>query len=138
MDTITYVSSSGLCTGCGTCAGICPHEAIHMYRSNYEGRYLPKIEEQKCTYCGLCVKSCPGYSVDFKKINSKIFGKQPEDQQLGNYLRCYIGHSNDHDIRYNSSSGGIVSQLLIFALEKGIIDGALVARMKKDAPLETE
>jgi len=39
------------------------------------------------------------------------------------YLNCYIGHSTDYNIRYNSASGGHVTQLSIFALEVGIIDG---------------
>src|SRR4030043_382689 len=47
-------------------------------------------------------------------------------------------HFNDEEIRRGSSSGGIVTQLLVYALEKGIIDGALVVRMKKDKPLEPE
>jgi len=33
---------------------------------------------------------------------------------------------------------GVVTQLLIFLLEKGIIDGALVVRMREDQPLEPE
>lgn len=41
-------------------------------------------------------------------------------------------------IRYNSSSGGLITQLLIFALEECIIDGAQVTRMKNDNPLEPE
>jgi len=76
--------------------------------------------------------------VDFEELNSRVFGKQPDDPILGNYCRCYIGHSNSDEIRLNSSSGGIVTQLLVFALEKGLIDGALVARMRKDIPSKPE
>ena len=133
---IMQIRNSRLCAGCGTCAGVCPTEAIRMRVS--EGVYVPEIEEEKCVRCGLCVESCPGYSVDFEDLNSKIFKRQPEDKLLGNYLGCYIGHSNDIDTRYNSASGGIASQLLIFALERGIVDGALVVRMRSDRPLETE
>ena len=100
-----------------------------------KGLMLPKVQEEKCNRCGLCVASCPGYMVDFDELNSEIFEKQPEDVLLGNYLRCYIGHTNDYDVRNHASSGGIASRLLIFALEKGIIDGALVVGMKKDQPL---
>jgi len=136
MKNIANVVADGLCTNCGTCTGICPTEAIKMQVSN--GLNLPKIEEEKCTCCRLCVKSCPGHSVNFNEFNLRNFGKQPEDKLLGNYLKCYVGHSNDDEIRYNSSSGGVVTQLLIFALEKGIIDGALVVRMKKSKHFETE
>jgi len=103
-----------------------------------KGILIPEIDENKCTQCGLCVKCCPGFFVDFKSLNLEIFGKQPKDRLLGNYLNCYIGYSNDKEIRFNSSSGGIITQLLIFALENGLIDGAIVTRMRKDDPLKPE
>lgn len=135
-EMVMQIRNNKLCTGCGTCAGVCPTEAIKINVS--EGVYVPEVEKEKCVGCGLCVESCPGYSVNFEDLNMKIFKKQPEDESLGNYLRCYVGHSNDMDIRYTSASGGIASQLLIFALERGLIDGALVVRMKSNKPLETE
>lgn len=136
MENIAAVVEDGLCTGCGTCAGICPTEAIEMRISNR--LWLPRIEGEKCTNCGLCVASCSGYSMNFSQLNSGIFGRQPEDSFLGNYRECYVAHSNHEEIRYNSSSGGVVTQLLVFALERGIIDGALVVRMREDRPLEPE
>jgi len=136
LDNISEVVEYGLCTGCGTCDGVCPTDAIAMRISN--GLFLPEITEDKCMRCRLCLECCPGYSVDLESLSSKIFGKKPEDFFLGNFLECYVGHSNDDDIRSNSSSGGIVTQLLVYALEKGLIDGALVVRMNKDRPLEPE
>lgn len=115
---------------------MCPGEAIVIAKSESKGLYLPEIRVDKCRLCQLCVECCPGYQVDFQQLNQDIFGRQPQDRFLGNFLHCYIGHSNDRRIRYESASGGIVSQLLIFALEKGIIDGALVVGMKEDKPLE--
>jgi len=136
MEFIAEVVRQGLCTGCGTCAGVCPTEAINMRISN--GLFLPHIEEDKCTRCRRCVECCPGCSLDFEELNSRIFGEQPKDAFLGNYLGCYVGHSTDREIRYDCSSGGVVTQLLIFALEEGVIDGALVVRMRRDDPLEPE
>ncbi len=138
MNTISQVVINQLCTGCGTCAGTCPNEAIKMRKFDTSGLYLPEIYEDKCSRCGICVICCPGYSVDFEKLNSSVFGRQPDDKKLGNYRGCYIGHSNETAVRYNSASGGVVSQLLIFALENNMIDGALVVRMRKDQPLESE
>jgi coenzyme F420 hydrogenase subunit beta len=133
---IAFVIQNNLCTGCGTCAAVCPTEAIRMKVS--KGLILPEIESQKCNLCQLCIKSCPGHSVDFEELNSKIFGQQPKNSFIGNYLECYIGHSTNDNIRYNSASGGIVTQLLLSALENNVIDGALVIRMRKDNPLESE
>lgn len=134
--TITEVAKDGLCTGCGTCISLCPCSAIELFKDDSKGIYLPRLNEEKCNQCGICYQVCPGHSVDFKQLNQDIFGKEPEDILLGNYLGCYIGHATDYNIRYNSSSGGLVTALLLFALEEGIIDGALVTRMNKDKPLE--
>ena len=136
--TIFKIVENGLCTGCGTCAGICPVDAIEMVIDHKKGIYIPQIDEEKCNQCGLCFEVCPGHSVDFKQLNLEIFGKEPDDTLIGNYLNCYIGHATDYDVRYNSASGGLVTALLIYALEERMIDGALVTRMKKNKPLEPE
>jgi coenzyme F420 hydrogenase subunit beta len=136
--TISQVVKDGLCTGCGTCIALCPEEAIKLTINEKKGIYVPVLNADKCNNCGICYEACPGHSVDFKQLNLEIFGKEPENILIGNYLNCYVGHATDYDIRYNSASGGLVTQLLIFALEEGIIDGALVTRMKKDNPLEPE
>lgn len=137
-NTISQVVKDELCTGCGTCVALCPADAIELTINEKKGIYVPELDEEKCNNCSICYEVCPGHEVDFKGLNLEIFGKEPEDILIGNYLNCYIGHATDYDIRYNSASGGLVTQLLIFALEEGIIDGALVTRMKKDNPLEPE
>lgn len=126
----------GLCTGCGTCVALCPNSAIRMVRN--EGRYLPQLNHERCNQCGICYEVCPGHSVNFEKLNFAIFGKKPKDILMGNYVNCYIGHSTDPAIRYNSASGGLVTALLIFAIEEGIVDGALVTKMNDNNPLEPE
>lgn len=50
------------------------------------------------------------------------------DSLIGNYIDCWIGQSTDEDIRKRATSGGIVTTLLIFALKKEIVDGALVTK----------
>ncbi len=137
-NTISQVMKDELCTGCGMCAGICPKSAIEMIVDKKRGIHVPNIDEESCNNCGICVKVCPGHEVDFKALNLEIFGKEPEDILVGNYLNCYTGHATDYDIRYNSASGGLITVLLIYMLEEGIIDGALVTRTKKDNPLGPE
>ncbi len=138
MDTISQVVSDGLCCGCGTCVSLCPTGAIILNLDKKKGVYVPFVDMNNCEKCGVCYAVCPGSGVDFKQLNQNVFGIGPEDIILGSYLKCYIGHATESGARYGASSGGVVTGLLIYALEQGIIDGALVTRMKNDTPWEPE
>jgi Fe-S-cluster-containing hydrogenase component 2 len=41
------------CTGCGTCADVCPVEAIVVA----DGK--AKVNKDECVDCGTCVEECP-------------------------------------------------------------------------------
>lgn len=135
---MSEVVEADLCTGCGTCVSLCPKEALKMVVDKKRGIYVPEININKCIDCGLCYKTCPGKEVDFKKLNIELFGKEPENILLGNYQEVYLGQAKDQDILYNSSSGGLITQILISALETGVITGALVTKMSKEEPLRPE
>lgn len=109
-----------------------------MIIENNKGIYTAQIDAHKCIDCGICLDVCPGHEVNYCSLNMDIYGKKPENIFLGNYIECYNGYSIDHDIRFNSSSGGVLTQALVYALEEGIIDGALLTKMNTDDPLETE
>ncbi len=117
---------------------MCPENAIKMMVDETKGIYIPKLNEKKCIYCGICYKVCPGEEMNYDSMNHDIFGKKPDNIFVGNFLHSYAGFSEDIDIRTKSSSGGLITQILIFALEKRIINGALVTKMNKDRPLEPE
>lgn len=138
MKNISKVLNADLCTGCGTCTSLCPKKAIIMNLDNQKGIFLPKIDANLCDDCGICYKVCPGHEVDFNSLNMEIFGKTPENHSIGNYDDFYVGYSLDEKIRFNASSGGLITQFLIYVLEKKIIDGALVTRMSEDEPLIPE
>jgi coenzyme F420 hydrogenase subunit beta len=123
------------CTGCGTCAGICPSNAIVMAVKN--AIYVPTLIEEKCNNCGLCAASCPQASVECVQVDAAL---DADDQRtiLGTFSEAYLANAQDGAIRRAAASGGVVTALLIYALEKGIITGALVTKMNKDRPLEPE
>lgn len=122
------------CTNCGTCVGVCPNSALEMREDRNLGVYLPRINPEQCTHCSLCVSVCPGYSHDYVRLNAKVFGQSQMNVKVGNFIQCYTGCSSDRQIRYNSSSGGLVSSLLIAALEDHVIDGAIVTKVEPAEP----
>lgn len=99
----------GNCTGCTACASICPQDCINMV-FNDEGFLYPSIDIDKCTNCGLCEEICPL----IKPLNREEF--EP---------KAYAAYSVDEEIRLESSSGGIFSEIARFVLNNdGCVYGA--------------
>lgn len=133
-DLESEVVSSGLCTHCGTCAGVCPVNALEI--KDELGDCIPELTGD-CIECGLCYESCPGKNVDFRELNKRIFNKKYKSP-LGNYNSIYVGHSKDEGIRGSASSGGVVTSILVSLIRKGEIDGAVVVGRSKEHPWKPE
>lgn len=96
------------CVGCGACQNICPKSAITM-QENDKGFLYPQINNSWCIKCGLCKKICP--------TNKEITKKS--------HLSCYAGYSLNAEIREESSSGGIFTELAKQILsQRGFVVGA--------------
>ena len=46
------------CVSCGTCAGVCPTEAITEGTDHYE------INQDLCAQCGTCAANCPTEAIE--------------------------------------------------------------------------
>jgi len=58
---------------------------------------------------------------------------------LGRFHQCFLGYAGDEEVRRGAASGGAVSATLIWLLETGRIDGALVSRLRpRQGRLEPE
>lgn len=90
------------CTGCTSCASICPKNAIHM-QENSEGFLYPVIDEGLCVDCDLCRKVCPA--------NGFAFTHPTEPD-------CYAVMASDK-MRRGSSSGAFFPVLALHVLEQG-------------------
>ncbi|MCR4619460.1 MAG: Coenzyme F420 hydrogenase/dehydrogenase, beta subunit C-terminal domain [Paludibacteraceae bacterium] len=127
---VGYVIKHNLCLGCGLCEDMCPKEAICL--QTLQGEYRPKVNEDLCLgdKCERCVSICPGLGVNFCEIEKRIHQESElnESQYLGQYKQLFTGYCTNKDIRYHSASGGMVTGLLIYLLEKKIIEGAVVTQ----------
>ncbi len=111
-----------LCTACGACLLACLNSHIDFIDER------PKRSEKKldCVNCNTCYHACymlrRGLMVN---IESSIFGRNKKEN-LGIYKRILAARTRDQDIEKACQDGGIVTSLLIHALNEDLIDGALV------------
>jgi coenzyme F420 hydrogenase subunit beta len=137
-DFFKKIASSELCNRCGSCVGLSRGKIVFSEKT---GQYLPVIAEDITeNEAELLLQSCAGWSFNFPDYNKELFSEPGTlyNQLTGSYQLIAIGHCNDELIRQKSASGGILSSVLIFLLEKGEIEGAVVLRMSHDRPWLTE
>lgn len=122
-----------LCVKCGTCSAISGNKISFDITNDKSYPNWAEIKDEQLLE--RISKSCPQNHVDYISLSNFCFGdKNKPDYFFGQYKNLYISHSNDKDVRYNASSGGILSEILIYLLEKGLIDGAIVSKMDPKEP----
>ncbi len=133
--------NAGLCVECGACSVVCPTGAIKLVK--YPWGRNPELAG-KCPdeYCDRCSTVCPGSRVELRKIEETFFGRAARpgtsDEITGIYRSVYTGFAKDQATRDAAVSGGFISALLIFALEKKMIDGAVLAGFDPECPYEAK
>ena len=137
---ISFTVNNRLCCGCGICEGVCPADAISMEAK--EGNYRPVINADKCNNasgCHRCYDVCPGLGLSFSREAQSVF--EPglkEDKLAGRYLESFVGYSLDGDLRFHAASGGLLTQFLIWLLDKKEIDGAVVTKFDRNSEFKVK
>jgi coenzyme F420 hydrogenase subunit beta len=134
------VVTSGLCTGCAGCVVACPHDVLHY--NDAEGIYKPfHIEEElgpdNCIHgekgCTSCTRACPRFRAWEPQIDELMFGRPRNPDELAGVSKDIIlARASDEMVHKMGQDGGLVSAMLIWCLEKGYIDAALVSYLEGD------
>jgi coenzyme F420 hydrogenase subunit beta len=112
------VIASGLCTSCGACVGNCP------YLVKYKGK---TVKLDSCTRSdGSCYTYCPGTYFDPEPVSQGLFNSPYDATGLGNFAEVKATRSTSQQILAKAQGGGTVTSLMSMALEKGLIDAAIV------------
>ncbi len=129
LRSLAQIVDGDLCHRCGSCVGICPTSVLATNENGY-----PVVKNlSSCTDCDLCVKVCPGDEFSVQNLAKQLFNTVPEISDMhGHFEEAYVGYASDTTIREGSTSGGIITGLLISMLERGEIDGAVLISSDPD------
>ena len=130
------VIDAGLCTHCGTCAGLSSGQ-LEM-RDGPRGP-LPRPAGQLVAdlpYDALA--ACPGRGIDYPELSEAVFGRQPDNWLLGCYRTLFTGFSAEPEVRRAGASGGVLTQVQLHLLETGAVDGVVTVRLGGSRPWEGE
>ncbi len=106
------VIRSGVCTACCTCVSVCPEKALVMEDET------PKLVG-KCSACGICYRACPRTITSLKSL-------------IGDYIAAFVGKSAIDKVK--GQDGGVVTSLLLYAMDHGLIDAAIVTQKDEREP----
>jgi coenzyme F420 hydrogenase subunit beta len=136
----TEVVTSGLCTGCAGCVIACPHDVLGY--DDGGGHYRPfHLEEEDgpggCGHgdrgCTLCTRACPRFRTWETEADTFLFGRERTVSEIEGISKdIVLARATDPEIHERGQDGGLVSAMLIWALERGMIDAALVSYLEGD------
>jgi coenzyme F420 hydrogenase subunit beta len=119
------------CTLCGACILACPSSHIKFV----EGKPKRTKRTKDCVGCSTCYDACYMLRHDLiKTIEDRIIG-WGKKESIGLYRRAVTARTKDTGIERTCQDGGIVTTLLLYALDSGVIDGALVVGRDNWAPV---
>jgi coenzyme F420 hydrogenase subunit beta len=130
LRALAQIVDGGLCHRCGSCVGICPTDALGL-----DEQAFPTVKNlSACTDCDLCVRVCPGDEFAYQELHQEKYGTEPDFSFThGKFDRALLAYaSQDEELRAKSTSGGLVTALLLHLLDSKQIDGAIVIAPDED------
>ncbi len=112
------IIDTGLCSACGICEAVCPIGAIKVVE---ERPQLVKACEQN----GICYYTCPRNHLPIKALKKQLMNGQKSEEGVGDYLSIKAVRALDAVVLEKGQDGGAVTAILSYALDKGLIDGAV-------------
>jgi acetyltransferase-like isoleucine patch superfamily enzyme/coenzyme F420-reducing hydrogenase beta subunit len=111
------ITDKALCNGCNTCTVSCPIDECIIMNPDDEGFLFPQVNMDTCIDCDKCEKVCPYIPELTMKKEEPIRYEKP---------LVYASYSKNHEVRVDSTSGGIFSELAFKMFDQnGYIGGAV-------------
>lgn len=122
-DLYDSVIARGLCGKCGGCVSFCSAGQLNALEMGEDD--LPRYaDEEKCLKCGICYMICPVTSELDEELQRRFGWAAP----IGVYERVRSARTTDDQVHEVATDGGVVTSLLLYMLDRHLIDGAIVSK----------
>ena len=134
------VVAYGSCCECGSCVLVCPHNVIDYIDGKPKQVAKASAAFDYCGIsegigCDVCAQVCPRLNPREFELADLLFGEdQPMKGAFGVHRRVVAARCTDHAILERAQDGGVVTAMLLWAFERGLIDGAAVSVADPDHP----
>src|SRR5210317_716838 len=136
IKSLTDITNNGLCIGCGLCQSILGKEKISIEMTD-KGRLEPKeINPISGDDLERVKKICPGVIVEGLP-KKDISNDSKFDTLWGYYNSLFYAWSTDEQIRFQSSTGGLLNGLSLFLLESKQVDFILHTAGDPEKPMRS-
>ncbi|MGH8981980.1 MAG: Coenzyme F420 hydrogenase/dehydrogenase, beta subunit C-terminal domain, partial [Acidimicrobiales bacterium] len=125
--------------GCSACVVACPYDVLGY---DHETHYKPfhvdapgglDAGTHGVKGCTLCTRACPRFRDWEPEIEQHLFGRaRSDDEVAGIASEVVLARATDGELHAAGQDGGLVSAILVWALEHDVIDAALVSALEGD------
>ena len=127
----SIIIKDNLCAGCGICESVFGKEKITV-SYNEEGFLRPEFKQDLTNKEEDSFKEiCPG-------ISAKHDDTKNHDPLWGPFISISSGHANNENVRYSGSSGGGLSAIASYLIDKKVVDCILHVGASATHPYQNE
>lgn len=119
------------CVGCAACVEVCPVDVFDFISDKPVDR-----RHSSCIFCGMCAAVCPPARLGSSSLSATLVTGSTRDEGFGKYRTAVLARTKDNEILQRAQDGGIVTTLLINALEEKMIDAVIMGDVAKGQPLK--
>jgi len=119
----------GFCVSCGVCEAACPVHGIKLEKG------LP-VRIYECsnamTRCTTCYDICPHTEALLPNLDKFVSSAPFKKDGIGSYRRILLARTMNPRVERVCQDGGVVTSLLIYTIDKKIVDSAIVTKADVD------
>lgn len=127
------IVTDGLCIGCGLCASLLGPEKVRINKDE-SGELRPRIQSTLDEAdVDLVYATCPGTRCEAIP-EAEISAAPYHDLVWGPYHSLTLGWAGEPEVRFEGSTGGVLTALARFLLKSGRVAFVLHVKASEDAP----